>query len=367
VSQAAASRVAFGGYSIRRENDVLRTRFAEQYGLDMPFICAGMGFVGMPPLVAAVSNAGGMGTFGASPLPPEAGRNMIQQIRSMTSQPFGVNFITPFTEDAHIEVCIEEKVPVVSFHWEAPPEAFISRLQDGGAKVWMQVGSVRQAHEVARLGVDAVIVQGSEAGGHVRGAASTLVLVPAVIDAIAPLPVVAAGGIADGRGVAAALALGAEAVWVGTRMVATQEANVHDEYKRRIVTATETDTIVTTLFGPEWPDAPARVLRNRIVNEWAGREKEIVHTTNPSQSIERTLLGAEEYIMPKFSAFLPTPETTGDFEEMMMVAGECSGLVKEIRPAGEIVHEMMEEARRIIVERLSPLADGFRDAGVDDA
>ena len=346
---------------------MLRTRFAEQYGLDMPFICAGMGFVGMPPLVAAVSNAGGMGTLGASPLPPEAGRNMIQQIRSMTSQPFGVNFITPFTEDAHIEGCIEEKVPVVSFHWEAPPEAFISRLQDGGAKVWMQVGSVRQAQEVVRLGVDAVIVQGSEAGGHVRGAASTLVLVPAVIDAIAPLPVIAAGGIADGRGVAAALALGADAVWVGTRMVATQEANVHDEYKRRIVTATETDTIVTTLFGPEWPDTPARVLRNRIVNEWAGREKEIVHTTNQSQSIGRTLLGGEEYIMPKFSAFPPTPETTGDFEEMMMVAGESSGLVKEIRPAGEIVHEMMEEARRIIVERLSPLADGFRDAGVDDA
>ena len=143
---------------------MLHTRLTEQYGLDVPFICAGMGFVGMPPLVAAVSNAGGMGTLGASPLPPEALRNMIQQIRSMTSQPFGVNFITRFMEDAHIDICLEERVPVVSFHWDDPPEAFISRLRAEGVKVWMQVGSTQMAREVADLGIDAVIVQGSEAG-----------------------------------------------------------------------------------------------------------------------------------------------------------------------------------------------------------
>jgi NAD(P)H-dependent flavin oxidoreductase YrpB (nitropropane dioxygenase family) len=326
-----------------------------------------MGFVGMPPLVAAVSNAGGMGTLGASPLPPEALRNMIQQIRAMTSQPFGVNFITRFMEDGHIDVCLEERVPVVSFHWDDPPEAFISRLRADGVKVWMQVGSTQMAREVADLGIDAVIVQGSEAGGHVRGEASTLVLVPSVVDAIAPVPVIAAGGIADGRGVAAALALGADAAWVGTRMVATHEANVHEEYKRRILAATEADTTVTTLFGPEWPDAPMRVIRNRVVNEWAGRENEVTYTTEPSQSIGRTLMGDEEYVMPKFSAFLPTPETSGDFEEMCMAVGESAGLVKEIKPAGEIVHEMMEKARQIIVEHLSPMADGSRVAEVDDA
>ena len=346
---------------------MLRTKLTEQYGLDVPFICAGMGFVGMPPLVAAVSNAGGMDTLGASPLPPEALRNMIQQIRSMTSQPFGVNFITRFTEDGHIDVCLEEKVPVVSFHWDDPPEAFISRLRADGVKVWMQVGSTQMAREVADLGIDAVIVQGREAGGHVRGEASTLVLVPSVVDAIAPVPVIAAGGIADGRGVAAALALGADAAWVGTRMVATHEANVHEEYKQRIITATEKETAVTTLFGPEWPDAPMRVTRNRVVNEWAGRENEATYTTEPSQSIGRTLMGGEEYVMPKFSAFLPTPETSGDFEEMCMAVGESAGLVKEIKPAGEIVQEMMKKARRIIVERLSPMADGSRVAGADDA
>lgn len=334
---------------------MLRTRLTDQYKLDVPFICAGMGFVGMPPLVAAVSNAGGMGTLGASPLPPDALRAMIGAIRSMTSQPFGVNFITRFTEDAHIDVCLEERVPVVSFHWDDPPERYISRLRDGGVKVWMQVGSVRMAREVTQLGIDAVIVQGSEAGGHVRGEASTLVLVPAVVDAIAPVPVLAAGGIADGRAAAAALALGAEAVWVGTRMAATQEANSHDEHKRRLVAATEADTVVTTLFGPEWPDAPARVLRNRVVDEWIGREREVVYSEDSPQTIGRTLMGAEEYVMPKFSALPPTPETTGDFEEMMLLGGESAGLVKEIRPAGEIVREMMEEARRIITERLSPM------------
>lgn len=336
---------------------MLRTRITEQYGLDVPFICAGMGFVGMPPLASAVSEAGGMGTLGASPMPPDAVRAMIGGVRSMTSRPFGVNFITRFTEDAHIEVCIEERVPVVSFHWDDPPEGFISRLREGGVKVWMQVGSVEMAREVADLGVDAVIAQGGEAGGHVRGEASTLVLVPAIVDAVSPLPVIAAGGIADGRGVAAALALGAEAVWVGTRLLASREANVHEEYKRRLLAAAVRDTVVTTLFGPEWPDSPARVLRNRVVNEWAGREDEAAYTPDPARSIGQTLMGGEEYIMPKFSALLPTPETTGDFEEMMLVAGESAGLVKEIQPAAEIVREMMDEARHIITGRLSPMAD----------
>ncbi len=337
---------------------MLSTRLTEEYGLEVPLVCAGMGFVAMPPLVAAVSNAGGMGTLGASPMPPDAVRAMIGAIRSMTSKPFGVNFITPFTEEAHIDICIEERVPVVSFHWDDPPAAFISRLREGGVKVWMQVGSVEMASEVAHLGVDAVIAQGREAGGHVRGETSTLVLVPSVVDAVAPIPVLAAGGIADGRGVAAALALGAEAVWVGTRMVATREANVHDEYKRRVLAAAGTDTVVSTLFGPEWPDAPARILRNRVVDEWAGREREVVYTPDPSQSIGRTLMGDEEYVMPKFSAFLPTPQTTGDFEEMMMAAGESSGLVREVLPAGEVVREMIDGAHRVIAGRLCPMAEG---------
>src|SRR5687767_465735 len=133
---------------------MLRTRLSQEYGLEMPLVCAGMGFIGMPPLVAAVSNAGGMGTLGAAPMPPDAVRAVIQAIRTLTEKPFGVNFITQFTEDDHIDVCIEEQVPVVSFHWNDPPATYIEHLRAAGVKVWMQVGSVPMAREVAQLGVN---------------------------------------------------------------------------------------------------------------------------------------------------------------------------------------------------------------------
>ncbi len=339
---------------------MLRTRLTEEYGLDVPFISAGMAFIGMPPLVAAVSNAGGMGTLGASLVPPDGLHALIRMIRSMTSRPFGVNFITQFTEEAQLDVCLEERVPVVSFFWNEPPEVFISRLHSGGVKVWMQVGSLQEAREAVRCGADAVIVQGEEAGGHNRSTATTLTLVPAVADAIAPVPVIAAGGIADGRGVVAALALGAEAVWVGTRLVASEEAYAHDEYKRRIVAATAANTVRTTIFGPEWPHQLTRVIRNRVVNEWITREDEVVYASEPTEFIGQTILAGKPVPLPKFSALLPTPETTGDFEEMCFVGGESAGLVKDIKPAAEIVHEMMEQARQIIEQRLCGVVTTMR-------
>ena len=331
---------------------MLQTRLTEAYGLEVPFIGAGMGFVSTPPLVAAVSNAGGMGTLGAALVPPDRLRALIRMTRSMTAGPFGVNIITQFTEEAHLDVCIEERVPVVSFFWNDPPEAFIRRLQAAGVKVWMQVGSLQEAHEVVRCGVDAVIVEGTEAGGHNRSTGTVFSLVPAVVDAIAPVPVIAAGGIADGRGVVAALALGAEAVWVGTRLVASQEAYAHDEYKRRIVEAEASNTVRTTIFGPEWPHQSMRVIRNRVVNEWITREHEVVYPPEPSELIGQTILSGKHVPLPKFSSLPPTPDATGDFEEMALIAGESVGLVKEIKPAGEIVHGMMEEARQIIEHRL---------------
>src|SRR5258708_38090646 len=216
---------------------MLRTRLTEAYGLEVPFIGAGMGFVTTPPLVAAVSNAGGMGTLGAALVPPDRLRELIGVTRARAGGRLGVNLITQFTEDAQLDVCIEERVSVVSFFWNDPPEVFIRRLQAAGVKVWMQVGSLQDAQEAVRCGVDAVVVQGTEAGGHNCSTGTVLSLVPAVVDAIAPVPVIAAWGIADGRGVVAALALGGEAVWVGTRLGASQEAYAHDEYKRRIVEA----------------------------------------------------------------------------------------------------------------------------------
>jgi NAD(P)H-dependent flavin oxidoreductase YrpB (nitropropane dioxygenase family) len=195
-------------------------------------------------------------------------------------------------------------------------------------------------------------VQGTEAGGHNRSTATVLALVPAVVDAIAPVPVIAAGGIADGRGVVAALALGADAGWVGTRLVASLEANAHDEYKRRIVEAEAADTVCTTIFGPEWPHQPMRVIRNRVVNEWITREQEVIYSPEPTELIGQTILAGKPVPLPTFSSLPPTPDATGDLEEMALIAGESAGIVKEIKPAGEIVQGMMAEARQIIEHRL---------------
>ncbi len=341
---------------------MLRTRLTEQYGLQAPFVSAGMGFIAVPELVVAVSNAGGLGLLGVSPAPPPAMQAMVRATKSLTSRLFGVDLIIadtafgPCATDEHIEVCVTEGVKVVVFHWRLPQAAWIERLHAAGAKVWMQVGSVDRAREAVGIGADAVLAQGREAGGHNRSDVALFSLVPALVDAIAPVPVIAAGGIADGRTVAAALALGAEAVCVGTRLVASHEAYAHGEYKRRIVTAAAADIARTSLFGPEWPDQPMRVIRNRVVEEWAGQDTRTPPAPDPPQIIGRTLIGGQEYPMPKFTAVLPTPDTTGDFEEMCLAAGESAGLVREIKPAGEIVHEIMSEAERIIVERLSTIA-----------
>ena len=329
---------------------MLTSALTDQYGLKVPIVEAGMAFVGMPPLAIAVSKAGGMGTLGAAMVPPEGLRAMIRAVRAETDRPFGVNFITHFTTSEAVDVCIEEQVPVVSFHWADPPVEYIKRLRGRGVKVWMQAGSIAMAKQLAELGIDAIIAQGIEAGGHNRGTASTLVLVPAMVDAVAPVPVLAAGGIADGRGLVAALALGAAGVWVGTRLVATHEANAHLQYKQRIVDAGVADTALTRIFGPEWYDVTTRSLRNRIVREWEGRPQPPPLDPQGPQApaIGHTQLGGQTVPMPKFSALLPTPGTEGDFDEMCMVAGESSGLVHAVEPAGDVIRKMAEEAEALI-------------------
>jgi enoyl-[acyl-carrier protein] reductase II len=169
-----------------------------------------------------------------------------------------------------------------------------------------------------------------------------------MVDALGTVPVIAAGGIADGRGMAAALCLGAAGVCVGTRLVATVEANAHEEYKRRIVKATEEDIARTCIFGPEWPDAPMRVIRNRVVREWDGNDTRTPPQPNPPQIIGNTVLGGSPYAMPKFSAVLPTPETTGDFEEMCLAAGESAALTNAIAGAQDVVRTIAKEAEQIL-------------------
>ena len=337
----------------------LDTRLTRSYGVRHPFVGAGMGFVALPSLVAAVSNAGGIGVLGNGIEPPPGTQALIQSIKAVTARPFGVDFIFddsafgPLVTDAHIDVCIAERVRLVVFHMNVPPRAWVDRLHAAGARVWMQVASVPQALEAAAVGMDAVVAQGSQAGGHNKSGTRTLKLLQQVVHAVRPLMVLASGGIADGQGVVDALSHGADGVWVGTRLVASSEAHAHPEYKRRIVEARGHATVTTTLFGPEYPGRPYRVLRNRVVDEWAGREGQVPNPPPPPAVIGSTLLFPltlkQNYSMPKFSAIVPTPETTGDFEEMGLPAGsESVKFIKRVQPAGEIVREMMEEARELI-------------------
>jgi enoyl-[acyl-carrier protein] reductase II len=332
----------------------LRTELTEQYGCEFPFVEAGMAFVGATPaLTIAVCRGGGIGGLGVGVMPAEAMRAVIHAVRAATAAPFHVNFITFLARREQIDVCVDERVPIASFHWGHPPSEYIGALHRAGCRVWEQVGSVEAARRAVDGGVDLIVAQGSEAGGHNLGSLPTLALVPLVVDAVAPTPVLAAGGIADGRGVVAALALGAAGVWVGTRLVASTEAYAHEGYKQRLVDAEGTETRLSSLFGPEMAHFnPMRVLANRVVREFEGREDQRPVDTSAEPVIGAAVLLGETLTLRRFSNFVPMPTTTGDLEEMPLLAGQGVGLIRGIEPAQVIVRSMMAEAAGII-ERLS--------------
>lgn len=347
---------------------MLATRFTERYGCKHPFAGAGMAWVcEHPDFAAAICAAGGVGPLTGVPVVVSAGqlRERIRELRRRTDAPFHVGLISAFPNDEQIEVCAGERVPIVSFHWGHPPAAQLARLREAGVSVWEQVGSAEAARRAIADGVDAVIAQGTEAGGHNYGELPTFVQVPEIVDAVsAEALVLAAGGIVDGRQVAAALCLGADAVWVGTALVASSEANVHPEHKRRLVAAASADSVLTSIFGPEMPDFnPMRVLRNRVVAEYEGRLDEVPTDREGLEEIGRTVWLGEEIVVRRFHAFVPLPETSGDFEEMAWLAGQGVGLIHGIRPAGEIVEDMMGEAEAVLSRlagesRPSPLPTG---------
>jgi NAD(P)H-dependent flavin oxidoreductase YrpB (nitropropane dioxygenase family) len=340
---------------------MLRTRITEQYELKIPFINAGMAFIATAPLVRAVSAAGGMGMLGSAAMPPDVLQAAIRDIKAVNPASYGLTIIARFSGPEHIDVCVAEKVPVVVFFWDDPPDDWLARLRAAGSDIWFQVGSVAEARAACRRGAQALVVQGSEAGGHNRAAAATFSLLPAVIDAVGSVPVVAAGGIADGRTVAAALALGAEAVWVGTRLIASVEANAHPQYKERVVAAGVEDTARHLIFGPEFPDASTRGLRNRIVREWERRDDPPPYKVAPESGLPvvgQARFYGQEFPMKRFSGFPPTPEFTGDLEEMSLLAGESVGQTKRLMNAADIIDEMMNGAEVVIRGRLGSIIAG---------
>lgn len=255
-----------------------------------------------------------------------------------------------------LDVCVAERVKLVVFHMNVPPRQWVDQLHAAGCRVWQQAASVDQAveaAEAAEVGIDAVIAQGRQAGGHNKSVTRTIPLLRQVIREVHPLMVIAAGGIATGADVAIALMNGAEGVWVGTRMVASTEAFAHPDYKRRLLEAHGHATAVTTAFGPEYPNVPYRVLRTELVRQVAGHKNEIGPTQPVEAPIGETILFPftlrVPYAMPPFSAIVPTPDTTGTFDLMGFPAGEESvRKLKDIRPAADIIEEMMGDARELL-------------------
>jgi len=332
---------------------MLRTSLCKLLNIEAPVICAPMGpHITSLELAAEVSNAGGLGIISFGGYPPPQLRQEIRRLRTLTKKPFGVNLLLQFPIEEHVNVCVEERVPVISFFW-GDPSPYVERAHAAGLKVINQVGSVDAAKRSAVAGVDAIIAQGVEAGGHIAGQVSTMVLVPRIVDAVSPVPVVAAGGIADARGLVAALALGAEGVVLGTRFLATPEAAAHPIYKQKVLEATEEDTVRTTLFGRGWPNAPHRTLRTAFVDEWLKDEARGSEQRVDEPVIGETMFGGQRVPLQRFAGFPPTAEATGDIESMGLLAGQSVGLVTDIKPAAVIVRELVAGARAIIERRLS--------------
>lgn len=332
------------------------TRFTRRFGLVHPFAGAGLAFAAQTPdLAIAVTKAGGIGALGAGSLPAEQLRQYIHTIREMTGGPFNINFITCFDNDAQIRVCAEERVPVVSFHWGHPAAGHIRLLLDAGCSIWEQVGSVADGQRAAGDGVEVVIPQGWEAGGHNYGGLGTLAFVPAMVDAIGDQTLIlASGGISDARGVAAALTLGADGVWVGTRLVASHEAYVHPFHHSALIAAQGAETVRSSIFGPEMPAFnPMRLLRNRVVDEYTDRLEDVPMQRDQLPVVGETVVNGQPHIKRKFDVMLPVPETTGDFEEMAWLAGQGVGLIHDIQPAAVIVEEMMSGAADIFRNRIA--------------
>ena len=312
----------------------MKTALTEHLGIDLPIIQAPMGGAVGPRMAAAVSNAGGLGMLVPWRAKAETVQQQIRETRALTSRPFGVNLVLDFPQEERLDVCLEEHVPIISFFW-GDPSALAPRAKARGAIVLHTVGSAAEAKRAVDAGVDIVVAQGWEAGGHVRGTVATLPLVPAVVDAVAPVPVVAAGGIADGRGLAAALALGAAGAWIGTRFLASEEATIHPRYRERLLAARETDTVyLKDLFDVRWPNAPHRALRNHTVEAWeaagcptSGKcpgEGEVIARSRSAGDVVR------------YQSYTPGVDAEGDIDALSLWAGQGVSLVSKVQPAGDI-------------------------------
>jgi nitronate monooxygenase len=309
-----------------------------------------MGGVARSELVAAVIEAGGYGFLGMVREPPDLIEREIDKVRAHTDEPFGVNLIPAATDpdllEAELSVCLKKKVHSLCFFWDVHADV-IARAKAAGCRVLYQVGSVKDAVAAAEAGADAIIAQGFEAGGHVRGTVSSLVLLPQVVRAVS-IPAIACGGFASGESLIAALALGAQGIHCGTAFLATKESFAHDYHKARVIEAKSEDTVYTDAFAINWPpDSPVRVVANRLTDE-LGR----FLLGHRPEDIPRSAIAAEEgRPIYKFSTDSPLRTTTGNLECLALFAGQIAGAIEAIPSAGGRVGEIVSAARATL-ERL---------------
>jgi nitronate monooxygenase len=274
--------------------------------------------------------------------------------RRLTDRPFAVNLCLEWDQHERLRSCLDAGARVVSLFW-GDPRPYVATVHAAGALLVQTVGSAAEAQRAVDAGADVLIAQGWEAGGHVWSEVSTLALVPRVVDAAGGVPVMAAGGIADGRGIAAVLMLGASGACIGTRFLASEEAAIHPRYQERVLAASETDTVHTTLFDVGWPDAPHRTLRNDTFARWesAGRpasgerpgEGELIATLPDGTPV------------PRYSMVPPLPGMHGDLDQLILYAGQGVGLVHRLQPAAEIVRELADETMAALARAARPGAD----------
>jgi enoyl-[acyl-carrier protein] reductase II len=315
---------------------MLRTPVCELLGMEVPIVQAAIWPATSPELVAAVCEAGGLGSIGAVFESAESVREQMARVRSLTPRPFAVNHVVPMLDEEAFQATLEEKPEVISFAL-GNPGGLVERAHEAGAKVVHQVHTVAQAREAAELGVDVIIAQGSEAGGQGMAlGVGTVALVPQVVDAVDPVPVLAAGGVADGRGLAAALVLGAQGVNAGTRFLASEEASADEGWKRAILESESEEAVRfeawKEIFPPAqgaYPTVP-RVLRTSFVQEWSGRTEEA------RQEAERLRDEVRSAIRGRAT------------HELLPFTGQTAGMIRDVLPAKEIVEEMVTEAERAL-------------------
>ena len=315
---------------------MLHTPLTELLGIQHPIVQGGMAWVATWELALAVSEAGALGIYGAGNAPPDLVRGQVRQIAQRTQRPYGLNIplFSPYVDEV-LAICVEEGVPVVTTG-AGNPAPYLERLKSAGIKVMPVVASAALAKRLERAGADAVIAEGAESGGHI-GEVGTLALVPAVVDAVG-IPVIAAGGIADGRGLAAALALGAAGAQMGTRFICTEECIAHADYKQAIVRASERSTMVTGVTVGH----PVRCIRNQMARAFDELEKR----------------GAsEEEILNFGTGRLRQAAMEGDVTSGSLMAGQAAGLVHDIVPARELVERTIREAEEAM-DRLASCCRG---------